>query len=82
MLKILSEDHLIKVMKACKTDRERAIVDVLLDTGIRLSELTRLREQDLDENSGVITVTGKGNKQRHAFLSDEAWVSLMVYRLF
>ena len=38
------------------------IIDVLYATGIRLSELIKLKEEDIEDNS--IRVTGKGNKQR------------------
>jgi len=44
--------------------RDRAMLDLLYATGIRVSELIKLRVADLDELGGVLRVTGKGNKQR------------------
>jgi len=44
--------------------RDRAMLDLLYATGIRVSELIHLRVADLDELGGVLRVTGKGNKQR------------------
>jgi integrase/recombinase XerC len=44
--------------------RDAAILELLYSTGIRLSELTGLREGQTDLISGVITVHGKGKKQR------------------
>jgi integrase/recombinase XerD len=44
--------------------RDRAMLDLLYATGMRVSELIKLRVADLDEMGGVLRVTGKGNKQR------------------
>jgi integrase len=44
--------------------RNRAILWVLYDTGIRVSELCGLRLSDFDRKHGVLTVTGKGSKER------------------
>jgi integrase/recombinase XerD len=44
--------------------RDRALVELLYGTGTRISEVVALDVDDLDLDSGVLTVTGKGNKQR------------------
>lgn len=44
--------------------RDRVILDLFYETGIRLSELVGLCVADVDFSSGVIKVTGKRNKQR------------------
>lgn len=44
--------------------RDRAMLDLLYATGLRVSELIHLRVSDLDESQGVLRVIGKGNKQR------------------
>ena len=44
--------------------RNRLIVSVFYETGIRLSELTGLNEEDIDLECGSLKVTGKRNKQR------------------
>jgi integrase/recombinase XerC len=43
--------------------RDRAIVETLYATGLRVSELAGLRTGDVDD-SGLLRVTGKGNKTR------------------
>ena len=57
--------------------RDRALIEVLYATGLRVSELVNLRPQDLNLESGYLTTTGKGRKQRLVPLGDEAasWVA-------
>jgi integrase/recombinase XerC len=45
-----------------KTDR--LLIHVFYNTGIRLSELVNLKENQIDESNRNIKVTGKGNKER------------------
>lgn len=51
--------------------RDRAIIEMLFSTGLRVSELTSL-SRDIDMSSGSFSVRGKGEKIRVVFLSDEA----------
>ncbi|MDP9055273.1 MAG: site-specific tyrosine recombinase XerD [Acidobacteriota bacterium] len=44
--------------------RDRAMLELLYATGIRVTELVQLRVSCLDASLGIIRVTGKGNKQR------------------
>jgi len=44
--------------------RDRAMLEVLYATGIRVTELIGLRSSSLDAGLGLVRVTGKGNKQR------------------
>ena len=48
--------------------RDKAILLILLDTGIRVSELCDISIDDVNLESGRIFVTGKGNKSRFVFL--------------
>jgi len=52
--------------------RDRAILETLYSSGIRVSELVGLDVADTDLNDGVITVRGKGKKERLALLGPEA----------
>ena len=56
--------------------RDRAMIEVLYATGLRVSELVSLRQPDLNLEAGYLTTTGKGDKQRLVPLGDEAvgWV--------
>src|SRR5579863_9183253 len=44
--------------------RDRAMLELLYATGIRVTELIQLRLSNLDMKLGLVRVTGKGNKQR------------------
>jgi integrase/recombinase XerD len=57
--------------------RDRALIEVLYATGLRVSELVHLKPQDVNLESGYLTTTGKGRKQRLVPLGDEAasWVA-------
>jgi integrase/recombinase XerC len=52
--------------------RDRAILETLYSAGIRVSELVGLDVADADLNDGVITVRGKGKKERLALLGPNA----------
>ncbi len=49
---------------ACKGYREKALVEFLVSTGCRLSEVAQLRAADLDLVGRTVKVTGKGDKDR------------------
>jgi integrase/recombinase XerD len=59
--------------------RNRAILWVLYDTGIRLSELCGLRTGDFDRKHGLIIVKGKGSKKRHIALGQNCLRHLLYY---
>ena len=59
-----SAGEVAAMLGTCQTAAERAIVLVLYQTGLRASELTGLRGQDIDWETKVITVVGKGNRGR------------------
>lgn len=59
--------------------RDRAILETLYSTGIRVSELVGLDSQDIDFISGVIKVFGKGSKERIVPIGDEALGAIRKY---
>jgi site-specific recombinase XerD len=52
--------------------RDRAILETLFSTGLRVSELVKLDIEDINLNSGEFSVIGKGRKARIVYLSPEA----------
>lgn len=59
--------------------RDRCMLEVLYACGLRVSELTGLRLDQLNLRQGVIRVTGKGSKERLVPLGEEAIVWLQRY---
>ena len=59
--------------------RDKAIVTVFYETGIRLSELYGLRDADIDFSAMQLKVTGKGNKDRVIPFGDELANTLKEY---
>jgi integrase/recombinase XerD len=52
--------------------RDRAMLETLYATGLRVSELTGLRRSQVAQDAGVVRVVGKGSKERLVPLGDEA----------
>ncbi len=59
--------------------RDRAMLEVLYATGMRVSELVNLRWEDFDANLGVVRCLGKGNKERLIPVGKSALRSLEAY---
>ena len=60
--------------------RNRAILEVLYATGMRVSELTGLTLQQLNAEAGFVLVMGKGSKERVVPLGEEALEWVRRYR--
>lgn len=60
--------------------RDRAIMELFYSSGLRLSELADLQWNQVDFNSGLVTVTGKGNKTRMVPLGSYAAAALLDWR--
>lgn len=73
-----SDDHALALL-AVATIREQAIIHVLLDTGLRVSELVSLRRDSIDWGTGSFVVCGKGNKEREGWLEPESIAALRAY---
>ena len=59
--------------------RDRAILETLFSTGLRVSELCSLNRHEIDLKRGEFSVRGKGSKIRVVFLSDSAKAALTSY---
>jgi integrase/recombinase XerD len=82
--RFLSPEDVDKLLQAPDTSqprgvRDRALIELLYATGLRVSELVNLRQQDLNLESGYLTTTGKGRKQRLVPVGDEAAAWLTRY---
>jgi site-specific recombinase XerD len=59
--------------------RDRAILDLLFSTGLRVSELANLKKKDINSETGEFSVKGKGGKVRVVFIDESAKESLKRY---
>ncbi len=84
---VINENELIRLLEAplinikegdLKAWRDKAILELLFSTGLRVSELCSLTS-DLDLNQDQFSIRGKGNKVRVVFLTDEAKNALKKY---
>ena len=66
--KVLDVDQMSRLL-AIKSDdplalRDRALMELMYSSGLRLSEIATLNCNDIDMQDALVTVTGKGNKRR------------------
>ncbi len=54
------------LLDAVENKRDRAIIALLTESGLRLSELTNIKPQDIDWDAHTIRVIGKGRKEAYA----------------
>ena len=59
--------------------RDKAILEILYSSGLRVSELVEMNEDDLDLNLGIIKVMGKGKKERIVPIGSKAIEALNNY---
>lgn len=59
--------------------RDRAILETLFSTGLRVSELCSLNQDGIDLKRGEFSVRGKGSKLRLVFLSEQAKAAIVSY---
>ena len=74
---ILTSNYINKLLNSLPTEnpknlRDRTIIELLYSSGLRVSELTNLRINDI-KNNGSIIVLGKGNKTRILPMTNEAY---------
>ncbi len=76
-------DDISMMIKTCKSDfygcRDRTILLMLIDTGVRGAELISLNLDDVKTNSAVLIRQGKGRKPRSVFIVQKTRKSLRAY---
>jgi site-specific recombinase XerD len=65
--------------KTLKSLRDRAMLELLFSSGLRVSELTNLNRDKIDLKNQEFSVRGKGDKIRLVFISDSAKLALEKY---
>ena len=81
----LSEDEVDSLLNAPNTDeplghRDRAMLELLYATGLRVSELINLKQSQINFNQGVLRIIGKGDRERLIPLGEEAqhWIKEFI----
>lgn len=75
-----SDVEMDRIRDACRTEKERAMVEVLVSSGVRCQELCDLEISDIDYMKKSVHVRcGKGGKGRITYLSDVAMSHLQEY---
>ena len=75
----LTDIEMAFIRRACRSDRDTAIIEMLYSTGCRVSELCRLDKSDVDFQSRAVYLFGKGQKHRTSYMSADAMISLGIY---
>lgn len=86
-VQFLTSEELARLLDAPDTStmagmRDRAIIELLFSTGLRVSELVALDKKMISTTTGEMRVIGKGRKERIVFISDRAkqWMELYFTR--
>jgi site-specific recombinase XerD len=74
-----SSEDLEAMRSKCGHLRDRALLEFLLATGLRVSEVSSLTVSQVDFVKQNFNVVGKGNKERKAYISDVAMYHLQKY---
>lgn len=77
--KALTIEELEIMREACRTPRERAMIEVFYATGGRLAEIRGLNRQDINWQERCAKVLGKGSKEREVLFSFKAIFYLKRY---
>lgn len=80
----LTVEEIVKLIKSIPGDttwglRDRAIIECLYSTGMRVTELVNLNLFNLPESGDTMTVLGKRNKERVVFLGEPARLAIGNY---
>jgi len=80
-LPVLSANQVKKAISFCTTNRDKAIILTLVDTGLRRAEICALTWGDIDILTGIIRIAkGKGGKARSVVAGVKTRRALLAYR--
>lgn len=75
--KAFTQMDLERIRNSCRTTMEKAMIEVLVSTWARVSEIAQIKIADIDNNK--LIVHGKGDKDREVFLSPKAQLAIEIY---
>jgi len=62
----VTDKQVEELIESADNLRDKCMISLLADSGIRLSELCGIKREDINWDSRTVTIIGKGNKQRRA----------------
>lgn len=74
--------ELALIRYACRTYREKAMIELLYSTGCRVSELVTLNKSDINFQKGEVRLFGKGKKHRISYINSNAEIAIKQYIKF
>ena len=74
-----SDEERERMFRVCKSLRDKALLEFLYSTAVRVSELTRINKDDIRFGTKDIIVYGKGAKERKVYLNDRSNMYLKEY---
>jgi integrase/recombinase XerD len=83
--RLLSEDEMLRLFEATarvptpRGLRDRALLEVIYSTGMRVSEAISLRLSDIDLDASTVKCAGRGTRQRIAPLTPQAATAVRIY---
>ncbi|MCR1166743.1 tyrosine-type recombinase/integrase [Clostridium botulinum] len=75
----MTEEEVELLRQASKTDREKALVEFLISTGCRLSEVVGVNKDDINWYEMSLNVIGKGDKERKVYFNIKTKIYLKKY---
>lgn len=76
---VITDEEMEVIRDSCDNPRDKAVIDLLASTGMRVGELVRLNRDDIDFESRECVVHGKGNKQRKVYFDAKTKIHLQEY---
>ena len=75
----LTDENLEKLRDTCSNVRDLAILELLISTGMRVGEITRLNISDMNFQERSCIVLGKGNSEREVYFSAKSKMYIEKY---
>lgn len=75
----LTNEEIERLRQACTTIREECIIEFMISTGCRLSEIVQVNKEDIDWNDLSLSAIGKGNKERLVYCNTKCKILFGKY---
>ena len=77
--KPFTDEEREKMFRACNSLRDKAMLEFLYSTAVRVSEFTRINRDDIRFGNKTLIVYGKGGKERRVYLNERTHMYLKEY---